>query len=204
MRLDPNMTPSILQRIASGDAGAVREAVDQYGGLVWSLARRLSRTRLDAEDATQEIFLQIWRQAARFDDNLGSETLFVAMIARRSLIDRLTKTGGEPRIRLADELFECLACYDVGNVPGICVEADLAVPALAALQPEYRYVLELGLLQGLTQPEIAKRLNRPLATVRWLMRGGLMRVREGIDLDAKKRRHTYPKVPRPPVEIGAR
>jgi RNA polymerase sigma-70 factor (ECF subfamily) len=198
------MTPSILQRIASGDAGAVREAVDQYGGLVWSLARRLSRTCLDAEDATQEIFLQIWRQAARFDDNLGSESLFVAMIARRSLIERLTKTGGESRIGLTDELFESPACYDLGNSPGICLEADLAVPALAALQPEYRHVLELGFLQGLTQPEIAKRLNRPLATVTWLMRGGLMRVREGIDQDATKRRDTYPKIPRPPLEIRAR
>ena len=59
-------------------------------------------------------------------------------------------------------------------------------------------------LQGLIQPEIAERLNRPLATVAWLMRGGLMRVREGIDQDATKRRDTYPKIPRPPLEIRAR
>ena len=50
------MSPSVLQRIASGDSAAVRECIEQYGALVWSLARRLSRSPSDAEDATQEIF----------------------------------------------------------------------------------------------------------------------------------------------------
>jgi RNA polymerase sigma-70 factor (ECF subfamily) len=181
------MTPSILQRIASGDAGAVRECIDQYGGLIWSLARRLSRTALDAEDATQEIFLHILRQAGRFDDKLGSETLFVAMIARQSLIDRLNKTGSDPRIDSTDDSFERPASNDVGNLPGMCIEADQALLALAVLQPDYRHVLELAFLHGLTQPEIAKRLNKPLVTVKSLMRCGLMRVRECMDEDAKRR-----------------
>src|ERR1700734_2723749 len=90
------MNPSVLQRIASGDSAAVRECMDQYGALVWSLARRLSRTSSDAEDATQEIFLDIWRSAARFDAAQGSDKVFIAMIARRRLIDRLRKTTSEP------------------------------------------------------------------------------------------------------------
>ena len=83
------MSPSVLQRIASGDPAAVRECIDQYGPLVWSLARRLSRTASDPEDATQEIFLDIWRSAGRFDASQGSDKVFIAMIARRRLIDRL-------------------------------------------------------------------------------------------------------------------
>src|SRR5271154_3658467 len=90
------MSPSVLQRIASGDSDAVRECIEQYGALVWSLARRLSRTASDAEDATQEIFLDIWRSASRFDATQGSDKVFIAMIARRRLIDRLRKTSAEP------------------------------------------------------------------------------------------------------------
>src|SRR6202000_2241380 len=90
------MTPSMLQRIASGDSAAVRECIDQYGPLVWSIARRLSRTPSDAEDATQEVFLDIWRSAGRFDASQGSDKVFIAMIARRRLIDRLRKSSAEP------------------------------------------------------------------------------------------------------------
>ena len=72
----------MLQRIASGDSAAVRECIDQYGPLVWSIARRLSRTPSDAEDATQEIFLDIWRSAGRYDASQGSDKVFIAMIAR--------------------------------------------------------------------------------------------------------------------------
>src|SRR5580658_5492102 len=59
------MSPSVLQRIASGDSAAVRECIDQYGPLVWSIARRLSRTPPDAEDANQGILLGIRRGARR-------------------------------------------------------------------------------------------------------------------------------------------
>src|SRR5580700_12012752 len=90
------MSTSVLQRIASGDSAAVRDCIEQYGALVWSLARRLTRTPSDAEDATQEIFLDIWRSAGRFDAKQGSDRVFIAMIARRRLIDRLRKTTSEP------------------------------------------------------------------------------------------------------------
>ena len=85
------MSPTVLQRMASGDPAAVRECMDRYGSLVWSLARRLSRTASDAEDAAQEIFLDIWRSAARYDAARGSDQVFVATIARRRLIDRMRK-----------------------------------------------------------------------------------------------------------------
>ena len=75
--------------MAAGDPLAVQECLDAYGGLVWSLARRMFQSRDDAEDAVQEIFVDIWRNADRFDPAQASETTFIAMIARRRLIDRL-------------------------------------------------------------------------------------------------------------------
>ncbi len=146
------MTSSILQRIAGGDPCAVRECIDRYGALVWSLARRLSRTPADAEDATQEIFLQIWRQAARFDDSLGSEKTFIAMIARRRLIDRLRKTSAAPLMDSSDEVFESLAWSEPGTAAETGIDIEQALQALAELRPAHRRVLELGILQGLTHP----------------------------------------------------
>jgi RNA polymerase sigma-70 factor (ECF subfamily) len=174
----------MLQRIASGDAAAVRECMDQYGPLVWSIARRFSRTPSDAEDATQEIFLDIWRSAARFDASQGSDKVFIAMIARRRLIDRLRKSSAEPAMDPIDSL-ETLAWADSGNASETSIEAAQAARAMAELRPEQRQVLELGLLHGLSQSEIATRLGMPLGTVKSFMRRGLIKVREFMNVDAE-------------------
>src|SRR5512145_3131135 len=86
------MTQSILERVARGDSKAVRECIDEFGGLVWAIARRMARTRADAEDAVQEIFVDVWKSAGRYDPSQGSEKVFVTTIARRRLIDRLRRT----------------------------------------------------------------------------------------------------------------
>lgn len=77
------MTQSILQRIANGDQAAIADCLSKYGGLVWSIARKMLRNSDDAEDAVQEIFVDVWKNAGRFDETKSSETTFIAMIARR-------------------------------------------------------------------------------------------------------------------------
>ena len=178
------MNSSVLQRIAGGDSTAVRECLEQYGALIWSLARRLTRSPADAEDATQEIFLDIWRSAARFDPSQGSDKVFIAMIARRRLIDRLRKTRTEPATEPIETL-EGVASADQSMTSEMTAEAEQAKRALAELRPEQRQVLELGLLHGLTQSEIASRLKLPLGTVKSFMRRGLIKVREYMNVDAE-------------------
>ena len=67
------MPQTLLERVASGDVAAVQQCIDCYGGLIWSLARRLVPRQADAEDAVQEAFLGIWQGADRFDPEKGSE-----------------------------------------------------------------------------------------------------------------------------------
>jgi len=177
------MIPSVLQRIASGDPAAVRACIDQYGALVWSLSRRLSRTSSDAEDATQEIFLDIWKSAGRFDASQGSEKMFIAMIARRRLIDRLRKASAEPPMASDAEL-ETVLWSEPGTSFETASEAELAARALRDLKPDQRQVLELGLLHGLSQSEIAARLGLPLGSVKSLMRRGLIKIRAAMNVDA--------------------
>jgi RNA polymerase sigma-70 factor, ECF subfamily len=178
------MTDSVLIKIAQGDQRALRECIDQFGSLVWSIARRLTRTRADAEDAVQEIFTDIWRSAGRFDPAQGSEKVFIATIARRRLIDRLRRLSNQGTTTSTDEIDSSLTWADPGIHAETCAEAQTAARAVMQLRPEQRQVLELALLQGLSHSEIAETLQMPLGTVKTMMRRGLIQVRELMGVDA--------------------
>jgi RNA polymerase sigma-70 factor (ECF subfamily) len=171
------MTESVLKRIARGDERAVAACIDEFGNLIWALARRLSRTRADAEDAVQEIFTDLWRSAGRFDPAQGSEKVFITTIARRRLIDRMRRSahqpGGDPI-----ETLDAVGWAEPGTRGEVCAEAEHAARAIASLRPEQQKVLELAILQGLTHSEIAALTGMPLGTVKTNMRRGLIQVRE--------------------------
>ena len=175
------VTQTILQRIAGGDQGAVQECLKSYGGLVWSLARRMLRNTEDAEDAVQEIFLDVWKNAERFDPGQASETTFIAMIARRRLIDRIRHV--QRRIS-ADSLDDVLAEPSVRSDRTLQtnVEAREAAKALDQLRPEQRQVLQLSIVQGLSHQEIADATGMPLGTVKTHARRGILQVREILGL----------------------
>jgi RNA polymerase sigma factor (sigma-70 family) len=175
---DESGTPvPLLPRIAAGDERAVRECVARYGALVWSLARRWAPDGADAEDAVQEIFIDLWRTAARYDVARISEAGWIAMIARRRLIDRARRRERLPALESMPDDFD---------VPGDESEEDLdrewraaqARAVLAALPPAQRRMLELSLLHGKTHDEIARETETPLGTVKSHIRRGLQRARD--------------------------
>jgi RNA polymerase sigma-70 factor (ECF subfamily) len=169
-------TRSLLERVAAGDAAAARACIERYGGLVWSLARRTSAEGDEAEDAVQEIFLDVWKSAARFDPSRGSEATFVAMIARRRLIDRRRRGRSQLHGPLADDLVEEGA---FGRVEA-AAEVAIAARSLASLRPEPRRVLLLATCGGLSHAEIAETLGMPLGTVKAHVRRGLLHVKRAL------------------------
>jgi RNA polymerase sigma factor (sigma-70 family) len=173
----------LLPLIASGDRDAVQGCIDRYGGLVWSLARRFCNTESDAEDATQDIFLDIWKSASRFDPSVASETTFVAMIARRRLIDRRRKASRRPQ---GEVLFEDTVTEGTPDWDGaeLSDEARIAVRELQKLSEDQQKVLRLSIFQGLTHERIAEATGMPLGTVKTHARRGLIKLR---DLLAKRR-----------------
>jgi RNA polymerase sigma-70 factor, ECF subfamily len=172
------MNDSILQRVASGNPDAMRACIDQFGGLVWSLARRLARA--DAEDAMQEIFLDLWKSAARFDPSVASEATFVAMIARRRLIDRMRRPENRTKpLALPEGEIEALRSRDPG--PDVSDEAARARRALETLTPDQQRVLRLAVDRGLSHEEIARATDLPPGTVKTHIRRGLIRVRELLE-----------------------
>lgn len=174
------MPESLLRRVATGDLSAVDEVLDRYGGLVWSLARRFCANAADAEDAAQEVFIDLWQSAKRFDESLASEATFVAMIARRRLIDRFRRSG---RRRDVAVLATDVAATDDNNPSARAEMLDEVArisAAMTSLRPEQQQVLKLSIYDGLTHDEIALSTGLPLGTVKTHARRGLMRIREVI------------------------
>jgi RNA polymerase sigma-70 factor (ECF subfamily) len=165
----------LLARVAAGDAAAVRECIAHYGGLVWSIARKFEAG--DAEDAVQEIFLELWRSAARFDPSVASEATFIAMIARRRLIDRRRTRRRRPTTEQVPELPQVA---DEALQPDASAEASKAAAALEQLRPEQKQAVVLATCHGLSHSEIAAQTGMPLGTVKAHVRRGLLSIRAAL------------------------
>ncbi len=175
------MTQAILQRVADGEQNAVQECLSKYGGLVWSIARKMLRNSDEAEDAVQEIFVDIWKNAGRFDEMKSSETTFIAMIARRRLIDKIRyATRRISADSLDDVLLEPFTRADKEMQTGI--EAQQAAEAMRTLRPEQQQVLRLSIIQGMSHQEISDATGMPLGTVKTHARRGILQVREHLGL----------------------
>jgi RNA polymerase sigma-70 factor (ECF subfamily) len=177
----------VLPKAAQGDDAAVRECLARFGPIVWGLARRLSPTREDAEDAVQEIFLDLWAHGGRYDAARASEEAFVAVIARRRLIDRRRHASRRPAL---DPIESAAEAASPGDSAELVAEAALAARAMKDLRAEQREVLRLSVAQGLTHEEIAAHTGMPLGTVKAHARRGLLRIRsilsgEGVAEEAR-------------------
>jgi RNA polymerase sigma factor (sigma-70 family) len=166
---------ALLPRVALGDELATRECVKRYGGLVWSLARRHAQS--EAEDAVQDIFLELWRVAARFDASRGAEVTFVATIARRRLIDRrralVSRNAAEER-----DLNESSTLTELPSEAG--PDAQKARIALETLPEVQQRAVVLSVIENASHAEIAETLEIPLGTVKSYIRRGLDHVRAAL------------------------
>jgi RNA polymerase sigma-70 factor (ECF subfamily) len=170
----------ILPSVARGDRLAVQRCISRYGALVWSLARRLSPTPADAEDAVQEIFVDLWKSAARYDATRAPERVFVTLIARRRLIDRRrsmrTRLGAETP--LEPEHFDSVPvpAGDEGHA-----DAATARSAFKTLPADHQKIIELSLLEGYSHGDIAQKTGVPLGTVKTIIRRGMLKVRAALE-----------------------
>jgi RNA polymerase sigma-70 factor (ECF subfamily) len=176
------MSPSILLELASGSPGAMQRCMDRFGGLVWSLARRQTSSGADADDAVQEIFIDVWKSAARFDPSIASESTFVATIARRRLIDR----GRRRQRRIDAAIIPEAVQPEAEPAPDLSErneQAGRATAALEQLRPEQQRILQLSIYHGRSHEEISRSTGLPLGTVKTHARRGLIRLREILEAE---------------------
>jgi RNA polymerase sigma-70 factor (ECF subfamily) len=170
-----NQTP-ILPRIAQGEANAFEDFINQYGKLVWSFAKKFAPTTEDAEDAVQEVFMEIWQNAGRFDETKASEVTFISLIARRRLIDRVRKIYRQPAFQSIEDTFETQPNVFENDIL-TNIEAKKAVQAMQKVRPEQRELMMLTIFEGMSHGEIAEKTNLPLGTVKTHIRRGFNSVR---------------------------
>lgn len=173
----------VLPRIALGEESAIEEFMNAYGNLVWALAKRFTNTTEDAEDAVQEIFIEIWQNAGRYDRSKAAESTFISMIARRRLIDRLRKSYRQPKTQSIDNFFESPSTNGARQLQ-TRIEAKQAVKAMNQLRPEQRDLMLMTIFDGLSHGEIAELTGMPLGTVKTHIRRGFNRMREIMSLGA--------------------
>jgi RNA polymerase sigma-70 factor (ECF subfamily) len=168
----PPQAESLIRRLITGDHKALGEFYDLYAGLVNGLALRILHDRTEAEDVVQEVFVQVWRQATRFDPRRGSPEAWVCTIARSRALDRLRRrTSRREDAHTAPPGAVALPRSD---------EALAVRKALEGLSPDQRRALELAYYEGLTQSEISERLREPLGTIKTRIRSGLIALRKAF------------------------
>jgi RNA polymerase sigma-70 factor (ECF subfamily) len=150
---------------------------DRYAQIIFNLCLRILKDEMDAEDVVQEIFVQIWKEADRFDATRASVKTWLFTIARSRSLDRYRsrKTVQNKLEDHSDESLQQMAGKD--DLQASSSMQQYVGNALSQLSAEQRVVLELSYYEGLTQEEIAGRLGEPLGTVKSRIRSALIKLR---------------------------
>lgn len=181
---DRAIDEALLRRIDEGDADALAELYDRRIRLVFSLACRIVEMQTEAEEVAQDVFMYVWSHAARFDARRGTVAAWLLVMTRSRSLDRLRARRTRP---------DTFQPNDNGVLAGIAgsvedseqrlldaADVDRLRAALSTLTPGEREPIDLAYFGGLTQREIAERLNQPLGTVKTRVRTGLMRLRAAL------------------------
>jgi RNA polymerase sigma-70 factor, ECF subfamily len=168
----------LLKAIARQDETALAELYDRYRVILFGLLVRILNSREEAEDVLQEVFLQVWRRAADFDETRGRPFTWLVTLARSRGIDRLRSLAARDRVAIAGAREPTEQVSDAVADAFRSEQRGLVTSALDQLPEEQRRAITLAYFDGLTQSEIAAKLNAPLGTVKTRMRTGLIKLKE--------------------------
>ncbi len=170
----------LLGKVARGDDQAFDALYDQVSSAVYGLARRVVRDPARAEDVTQEVFLEVWRKAARFDRNLGKAKTWIMTITHRRAVDAVRRSESQKRQDqhtapdeiVHDQPADAVIRTEEHGAVRECLET------LTDLQVES---VRLAYFNGYTYAEVASLLDKPLPTIKTRMRDGIIRLRDCLE-----------------------
>ena len=172
-----------MGRLQSGDRLALAELYDRHGPLMFGVALRILRNRSDAEDALQEAWVQAWNRCDAYDPARGSVAAWLVTIARSRALDKLRRQSARDRAEASASADSIPAPANPEDTTARGKLQDQLGRALAELEPKQRQVLEIAYFEGLSQSQIAARLDAPLGSVKFWARQGLLRLRELVPRD---------------------
>lgn len=177
----------LMARVASGDAAAFSALYDRMAPSVFGIVRQVVRNSAQSEEVTQEVMLDVWRTATRYDPDRGSIQAWVVTIAHRRAVDRVRSEQ-----RAADRLERVAASstdipFDqVSDAATGRLESEQVRRCLDNLTELQRESITLAYYSGYTYPEVAQRLGAKLPTIKARMRDGLLRLRDCLRTSGRR------------------
>jgi RNA polymerase sigma-70 factor (ECF subfamily) len=175
---------AVLLQVARGDVPAFEQLYDEVVGSVFGVARRVLRDPSQAEEIAQEVMVEVWRQATRFDPDRGSARTWILTMAHRRAVDRVRSAQAasdrEERVAARDQS----RSYDeVADEVESRFEQEQVRRCLGTLTDLQRQSVTLAYYSGYTYREVAELLDTPLGTVKTRLRDGLVRLRDCLGVE---------------------
>lgn len=178
---DRERLSAVLASVAKGDEAAFADLYDETAPRVHGLVLRVLRNPAQAEEVTQEVYLEIWRRASRYDPQRGSPFAWLMTLAHRRAVDRVRSSQATT---VRDETYEARTRevhFDTtAEAATERLEARRVRSALHALTDAQREAVSLAYLGGYTHREVAGLLDLPLGTAKTRIRDGLIRLRDQL------------------------
>jgi RNA polymerase sigma-70 factor (ECF subfamily) len=180
----PAPLDALLARVARGDTAAFEALYDEVSGTVFGVILRVLRDSAQSEEVAQEVFLEVWRTASRFDAARGAASTWILTMAHRRAIDRVRSAQAshdrEERIAARDQA----PAYDeVADQVETRLEHEQVRRCLTTLTDLQRESVRLAYYNGYTYREVAELLAVPLGTIKTRLRDGLIRLRDCLGVD---------------------
>jgi RNA polymerase sigma-70 factor, ECF subfamily len=174
----------LLQRVAKGERDAFDQFYDRLSAIVYGTIRRVLRDPAQSEEVAQEVFVEIWRTAAKFDPARGGATTWTVTMAHRRAVDRVRSEQAATNREEKVALLEQQRPYDsVSEAVEQRLDRERVVRALGDLTDLQREAVTLAFYGGHTHTQVADLLNVPLGTVKTRIRDGLIRLRDALGVD---------------------
>jgi RNA polymerase sigma-70 factor (ECF subfamily) len=190
MSIDSTLLPAttddseLLRRTADGDHGSLKELHQRYSGVLHATAFRVLNNVKDAEEVVQEAFVQIWEKASVYDPRRGKPLTWAMTLTRNKAIDRLRRVQRRNRlqeeIEVEAQIWERVSEHDSSDEAVSHETQAIVRSAVIQLSDDQRRAIELAFFRGMTQYEIAQRLDEPLGTVKARIRRGMIKLRQII------------------------
>jgi RNA polymerase sigma-70 factor (ECF subfamily) len=174
--------PELIARLRRRDPSAMTDVYDRYGKLAYSIAYRITRHPETAEDLVQEVFLRLWNRVRDFNSDRGSLAMWVVCLARSRALDHLRSAEWRLRSRQRSDFVIESLCFEDDPTRQIAIlqQMQAVKTALGNLNEHERKVLALAYYEGLSQSQIADKLQEPLGTVKTWTRMALMKLRREV------------------------
>jgi len=179
---DVSSDAALVQQLLRRDVRAFEQLYDRHSRIVYGLVLRILQQGSTAEEVVQDVFLQLWRNASRYQASRGPFVPWLLTLARNRALDTL-RLKSERQRRREDQTEELPQIAQLPQYEQALDEkrrAEVVRSLMSSLSPPQKKAIELAYFEGLSHSEIAEALHEPLGTVKSWIRNGLIRLKEGL------------------------